>query len=370
MADAVWVCYIFQIVLVAKPQYDQLALAVIGMCQLNASSSWSLMLIVATWCLQQMILAMQAMKHFEAEDQAAVRQISKHIYGIPWMLPVHRLVPPAGLIAILLIIAGIEVNPGPVLFRIIFTLVMLVTTAGRKRPRSLFDDGVDHLAVSTKASSLHVFMTCRVAGAAQDLTADDLFVTMDDNPLCSKLYDIDMTMLGNAPMLATPGAVTNNVINFFLGLQQLNALPGEWLLMSSSFFQQVVCVDNGSYTPEAGHAYMAEVKERLAQTTAIPWYKHTRLLLPIKLQAQHHWGLVVVDLQKKELICYDPVSGDCVLGKNEKLQHLVSFFEEALASETETALANTSSFTSRYVMVKLSTPVLWLWIPQLCLICV
>ena len=79
------------------------------------------------------MLAKAALNKLDAEDREVVQRISVSITGTPWVMPAHRMVPPAGLIASLLIIAGIEANPGPVL-QAILSLLMLMATAGHKRP--------------------------------------------------------------------------------------------------------------------------------------------------------------------------------------------------------------------------------------------
>lgn len=133
MADAAWVSYVSQILMTPGWHADQIAIAIAAATQLTPSISWSIMLVVAMWTIRNLLLAEAALDKLNAEDREAVQLISVNITGTPWVIPVHRMVPPAGLIAMLLIIAGIEVNPGPA-FQAILTWLLLMTTAGRKRP--------------------------------------------------------------------------------------------------------------------------------------------------------------------------------------------------------------------------------------------
>ena len=137
MADAVWVSYVAQMLLGPKLgpilHTVQLVVAVVVMTQLTPSLSWSIMLLVAMWTIRKFVLAKAALNKLDAEDREAVQKISVSMTGTPWVLPVHCMVPSAGLIAMLLIIAGIEVNPGPV-FQAILTLLVLMATIGHKRP--------------------------------------------------------------------------------------------------------------------------------------------------------------------------------------------------------------------------------------------
>ncbi len=151
LADAVWVSYVFQLLLV--PGYaHQCMLAGAAMSRLHLDS-FSIMLFVALWAINKLIAAESAFDKLDLEEKKAARKLAREFTGTPWLVPVHCMVPSASLIAILLVIGGVEVNPGPVT-SIVFTLLMLVTMSGGKRSWSeaegtLFGPGKPVFCAST-----------------------------------------------------------------------------------------------------------------------------------------------------------------------------------------------------------------------------
>ena len=130
LADAAWVSYVAHTLLGPKLHVEQTAVAVVVMTQLTPSVSWSIMLVAAMWTIRKLLLAKAAMNKLDLEDREGVQDISVVVTGTPWVMPVHCMVQPAGLVATLLIIAGIEVNPGPAFQA---TLLVLMAIAGHKR---------------------------------------------------------------------------------------------------------------------------------------------------------------------------------------------------------------------------------------------
>ncbi len=130
LADAVWVSYVFQLLLMSGYAH-QCILAVAAMSSLHLDS-FSIMLFVALWAINKLVAAESALDKLDLEEKKAARKLAREYTGTPWLVPVHCMVPSASLIAILLIIGGVEINPGPVT-SVVFTLLMLATMSGAKR---------------------------------------------------------------------------------------------------------------------------------------------------------------------------------------------------------------------------------------------
>ena len=69
------------------------------------------------------------------------------------------------------------------------------------------------------------------------------------------------------------------------------------------------CCRAGIYSPLKVRKWF---RARKMQHLGKRWFEHTHLFIPIHKGL--HWISVVVDLQQKELTCYDPLEVCCVCG--------------------------------------------------------
>ncbi|DBA73482.1 TPA: Sentrin-specific protease 2, variant 2 [Trebouxia sp. C0004] len=209
LADAVWVSYVFQLLLAPSYAYQSL-LTMVAMLTLHLDNV-PIMLFVALWAINKLAAADSALNKLDPEERKAARKLAMDCTGTPWLLPVHCMVPSAGLIAILLIIGGVEVNPGPFM-SIVFTLLMLVTMPSGKRSWS-------------------------EAEGPSKTDSNPVVVLMPHNPFLDKLTQTDLTGL-----LDTESALRDEIVNFFLGMLQLQThshQPKEWLMLHTFFFEKL-----------------------------------------------------------------------------------------------------------------------------------
>ncbi|DBA98909.1 TPA: hypothetical protein ACH3X1_014656 [Trebouxia sp. C0004] len=234
LADAVWVSYVFQLLLAPSYAYQSL-LTMVAMLTLHLDNV-PIMLFVALWAINKLAAADSALNKLDPEERKAARKLAMDCTGTPWLLPVHCMVPSAGLIAILLIIGGVEVNPGPFM-SIVFTLLMLVTMPSGKRSWSeaegmLFLANVSHHVCANTRNNTSMFLP-----GPSKTDSNPVVVLMPHNPFLDKLTQTDLTGL-----LDTESALRDEIVNFFLGMLQLQThshQPKEWLMLHTFFFEKL-----------------------------------------------------------------------------------------------------------------------------------
>ena len=129
LADAV--CFRYGTLLLLSPTQHkyyrmlQWALTLVAVVRVDMVSSFTILLVMALWAINYLVAEDSVTKNMEPDQREHVYKMAAQHFGVPWLLPVHHMLPSASLIAILLIIGGIEVNPGPVI-SFVLTLLMLV----------------------------------------------------------------------------------------------------------------------------------------------------------------------------------------------------------------------------------------------------
>ncbi len=136
LADAV--CFRYGALLLLSPTQHkyyrmlQWALTLVAVARIDMVSSFTILLVMALWAVNYLVAEDSVTKNMEPDEREHVYKMAAQHSGVPWLLPVHRMLPSASLIAILLIIGGVEVNPGPVI-SFVLTLLMLVTMPTARR---------------------------------------------------------------------------------------------------------------------------------------------------------------------------------------------------------------------------------------------
>ena len=127
---------------------------------------------------------------------------------------------------------------------------------------------------------------------------------MDANPSLDKLSARDLQML------ESPGMINDEIVNFHLGLCQLEALQfpdseqQSWLFLNTYYYDKLSrSFEKGKYNPKQFRQWFSGF--RLRHLSKRPWYEHTHVFIPIHKGL--HWVSVVIELQSKTLICYDPL---------------------------------------------------------------
>ncbi|KAL0030159.1 hypothetical protein WJX77_000669 [Trebouxia sp. C0004] len=279
-----------------------------------------IMLFVALWAINKLAAADSALNKLDPEERKAARKLAMDCTGTPWLLPVHCMVPSAGLIAILLIIGGVEVNPGPFM-SIVFTLLMLVTMPSGKRSWS-------------------------EAEGPSKTDSNPVVVLMPHNPFLDKLTQTDLTGL-----LDTESALRDEIVNFFLGMLQLQThshQPKEWLMLHTFFFEKLYSSNRslntyGVYMPENVASWFNEAKQAPSQAKGVPWYQHRKIFVPINLKDEFHWIAAVIDLEHNIITSYDSLQN----AQTERMQILAQWIAEQSALEPHAPKYKASDFQIR-----------------------
>ncbi|KAL0022722.1 hypothetical protein WJX77_006710 [Trebouxia sp. C0004] len=226
------------------------------------------------------------------------------------------MLPSASLIAILLIIVGIEVNPGPVI-SFVLTLLMLVTMPTAKR-------------------------TLRGSG---DPDSESVAVLMSNNPFESKLRHADLTEL-----LDSRYALRDPVVNFVLGMLQLESNGSrskEWLILHTFFFEQLYGSNPahadayGVYMPDKVKSCFCEAKHKPPWSGDVPWYKRGKIFVPINIQDYFHWIAAVIDLERMTITSYDSLNEDNM----DRMRILAQWLEDQSSVEPGTPKWKAADFS-------------------------
>ncbi len=84
----------------------QWAVAVVAVATADMVSSFTILLVIALWAVNCLVAVDCAITCMEIDERKLVYDMAAQHSGVPWLLPVHRMLPSA-LIAVLLIIGGI-----------------------------------------------------------------------------------------------------------------------------------------------------------------------------------------------------------------------------------------------------------------------
>ena len=218
LADAVCFRYVVQLLLSPTRHKYQWILATVAVVRSDLGSSITILSLMILWAVNYLAVADCALKRMSSDERQLVHKLAAEHSRVPWLLPVHCMMPSARLIVILLIIGGIEINPGPV-YSIVLTLLMLVTMPVAKR--SLEDMEGEHSLLQycmfpQMPLMLHDLLCCFCLGATPAA------VRMASNPFQDKLTDADL-----AELLNPTSALRDPVVNFVLGLLQLETQQRE-----------------------------------------------------------------------------------------------------------------------------------------------
>ncbi|DBA98145.1 TPA: hypothetical protein ACH3X1_014764 [Trebouxia sp. C0004] len=294
----------------------QWALTLVSVARVDMVSSFTILLVMALWAVNYLVAADCAIKNMEPDEWKLVYNMAAQRSEVPWLLPVHRMLPSASLIAILLIIVGIEVNPGPVI-SFVLTLLMLVTMPTAKR-------------------------TLRGSG---DPDSESVAVLMSNNPFESKLRHADLTEL-----LDSRYALRDPVVNFVLGMLQLESNGSrskEWLILHTFFFEQLYGSNPahadayGVYMPDKVKSCFCEAKHKPPWSGDVPWYKRGKIFVPINIQDYFHWIAAVIDLERMTITSYDSLNEDNM----DRMRILAQWLEDQSSVEPGTPKWKAADFS-------------------------
>ena len=233
LADAVCINYVYHMLLAPTVYKCHFLLAVVGINRMDPSTNWSVYPFMSIAILldlfQRLPIRLSQHDHHEQHDREIRRQSCYRVY------------PSASLIAMLLVIGGIEINPGPI-GNIVFIILMMMALPA-KRPRTepagtramwcaiMMSMLLNHVQAHLTPCSIH---------AAEALLCTDgspVAVHMSSNPLLDRLNANDLTQLSNSSQ-----PLGDNVVTFLLGLLQAEAQQQQtkdWLFLNSFFFEKM-----------------------------------------------------------------------------------------------------------------------------------
>ena len=126
LADAVCINYVYHLLLAPTAYKRHFLLAVVGINRMDPSTNWS----VYPFMSVAIVIDLFQRFHIRQSQHDSPEQHDREIRRQSW----YRFYPSASLIAMLLVIGGIEINPGPI-GNITFIILMMMALPA-KRPRT------------------------------------------------------------------------------------------------------------------------------------------------------------------------------------------------------------------------------------------
>ena len=233
LADAICINYVYHMLLAPTVHKSHFVLAAVGINRMDPSTNWSVYPFMSVAIISDLFqrFPIRQSQHDNPEQQDG------EIRRQPW----YRLYSSGSLIAMLLVIGGIEINPGPV-GNITFIILMMMAMPA-KRPRTepagtrlmwcalLLSMLINHVQTDWTPCSINA------AEALLCIDGSPAAVYMSSNPLLDKLNADDLTQLSNSTR-----PLGDNIVTFLLGLLQAEAQQQQtkdWLFLNSFFFEKM-----------------------------------------------------------------------------------------------------------------------------------